>query len=253
MSNANTSTSICKQKVGQSATSWAVIVASMLTLLAGCIPQAARDHARFLAALTEKVKAEGERFAATRQELDQARQRNMDVLEANALEAEQAAAHALQVWRIADSNREVEIYGQVRDAADSYSNALEEVTELRKRQEKDLAAVRTAVQIRSDDLAKASSALSQLAEAPDFQAQVKFFTGYGKAVNEAVKKAEEAAKKDADEAKKVSEEQQKATAEAAASDRVKAAAVRAAAVPRVQQPPAPAATQPAPTTAPANN
>jgi hypothetical protein len=110
---------MCKQKVGRSATSWAVIFASMLTLLAGCIPQAARDHARFLAALTEKVKAEGEQFAESRQEIDKARQRNMDILEANALEAEQAAAHALLVWRIAKTDRQSEIYSQVRDAADS--------------------------------------------------------------------------------------------------------------------------------------
>jgi hypothetical protein len=103
------------------------------------------------------------------------------------------------------------------------------VTALRERQAKDLAAVRTAVQIRSDDLAKTSNALSQLTEAPDFQAQVKFFVDYGKAVNAAVKKSQEDAKKQADEAQKVSDQQQKATAKAAASDREKADAMRAAA------------------------
>lgn len=218
----------------------AALLVVALGAVGGCVPQQARDHARMLAALTERVRADGERFASSRQELDLARQQNTDVLEANALEAEQSARHALDVWRIAGADREAGVYAQLRDAADAYAGSLKEAADLRERQRRDLESLRTAVHVRSDELAATASALSQLSEPPDFSSQVKFFIAYGKAVRDQVRKANEDAEKQLDEGKEVAEDQATAVADAAAADRAKSGAVR-----RASAAPRRAATQPA--------
>lgn len=187
--------------------------------VAGCVPKEARDHARFLSALTDKVRTDGEQFATFRDELDRARQLNTDILEANALEAEHSARHALDVWQLAATDDQTRLYTRVREAADRYEAMLKEVAGLRERQERERAAVASAVHVRSDDLARTSQLLVQLSEEPDFQSQVKFFVEYGKAVNEAVKKAQKEAEAQAKEGKKTAEDQRDALAAAANTDR----------------------------------
>jgi hypothetical protein len=192
-----------------------LITVTAALVCTGCIPQSARNDARLLAALTQKVKTDGVAFTAFRDDLDRARQRNIDVLEENVLEVEQATRHVLDVWDLSADKKPLEFFTKVHAATDRYAQALKDMADLRARQAKEMAELRRGVEIRSSQLEETAKALARLAEAPNFQAQAQFLIGYAKDLNEVLKKARAKAAEEANTAKKGVEKKGEDTQKAA--------------------------------------
>jgi hypothetical protein len=166
----------------------------LLGAVTGCVPTTARDDARLMSALTEKVARKGQQFAAFRQSLAEARQRNIDALERNALASEQTVQHTQSLWTIGNLNDQLKAYRDVQTAMDLSAKQREASVKLREEQAAALDAVHTGVNLRTDNLAATSQALARLAEEPDLETQVKFLIGFGRAVQKSLKEAEEQAK-----------------------------------------------------------
>ena len=164
----------------------------------GCVPHSARNDARLVSVLTDNVARKGEQFAAFREALAKARQRNMDALERSALESEQGVQQVQSIWTIANLNAQAKAFQDLQVAMDVSSQQRAASAKLKEEQAKALDALHTGVRVRTDDLAATSKALARLAEEPDIQSQLKFLAAFGREVKKALDEAEKQAKAQAD-------------------------------------------------------
>lgn len=172
------------------------MVAMLCTALAACsVPGEARQGARVLAAYTNQVKAETDRFAKTRTALARARQRNMNELEDSALVTEQANQREFFLWgfeKPAPGPGRQELYQGVLAAADANRKSLEELATLRKEHEARVAKAIARVQTRTAELAETAKALAQIGEKPNFQGRMRFYLCFFESVHRSIEETQQA-------------------------------------------------------------
>ena len=181
--------------MGQAHVVRSTLIFAGMILMAGCASQELRQGTNQVAVFTQQVSEDGAEFARSRTSLARARRANIAMLEGNAIELETAVNRDLDIWRLAGATgaRRVQLLEGIRTYAQNAAQRNTELSELRKRHEISIAQAKTAVDIRQAELAKVSSALSQLAQERDSKAQINFLVGYFKEVKSAIDKAKEEA------------------------------------------------------------
>lgn len=186
-----------------SARAWTIPVLPPLLLgvllglgLAACgVPGEARRGARVLAAYTNQVKAETERFAKARTALARARQRNVDALEQSAVATEQANQREIFLWAFekpAPGPDRQALYQSIVAASDATRQQLDDLAALRKQHEARVAQATTRVNARTAELAEAAKALAQLGEKPAFKQRMKFYLCFFESVHRSIEEAQQA-------------------------------------------------------------
>ena len=164
--------------------------------LAACsVPGEARQGARVLAAYTNQVKAETERFAKTRTALAKARQRNINELEDSAVVTEQANQREIFLWgfeKPAPGPGRQELFQGILAAADASRKNLDDLAALRKEHEARVARATARVQTRTAELAETAKALAQIGEKPDFQGRMKFYLCFFESVHRSIEETQKA-------------------------------------------------------------
>jgi hypothetical protein len=167
-----------------------------LGLVTACgVPGEARRGARVLAAYTNQVKAETERFAKARTALARARQRNVDELEQSAVATEQANQREIFLWAFekpAPGPSRQELYQGIVAASDATRKQLDDLAALRKQHEARVAQATTRVNARTIELAEAAKALAQLGEKPSFKQRMKFYLCFFESVHRSIEDAQQA-------------------------------------------------------------
>jgi hypothetical protein len=168
----------------------------LLVGLAACgVPGEARRGARVLAAYTNQVKAETERFAKGRTALARARQRNVDELEQSAVATEQANVREVFLWgfeRPAPGPGRQELYQGIVATSDATRKHLDDLAALRKQHEARVAQAAMRVSARTAELAGTAKALAQLAENPSFKQRMKFYLCFFESVHRSIEDAQQA-------------------------------------------------------------
>jgi hypothetical protein len=164
--------------------------------LAACgVPGEARRGARVLAAYTNQVKAETDRFARGRAALTRARQRNVDELAQSAVATEQSNVREIFLWgyeKPAPGPGRQELYQGIVAASDATRKQLDDLAALRKQHEVRVAQATTRVGARTAELAKAAKALAQLGENPSFKQRMKFYLCFFESVHRSIEDAQQA-------------------------------------------------------------
>ncbi|HWN67647.1 MAG TPA: hypothetical protein VNM90_08400 [Haliangium sp.] len=171
------------------------VLCTALALGACSVPGEARQGAKVLAAYTNQVKAETERFGKARTALARARQRNMNELEDSAVLTEQANQRELFLWgfdKPAPGPGRQELYQGILAGADASRKNLDELAALRKEHEARVAKATARVQTRTAELAETAKALAQLGEKPNFQGRMKFYLCFFESVHHSIAEAQRA-------------------------------------------------------------
>jgi len=166
-----------------------MIVCGVLLGPVGCVGSQLRAEAVELAALTEHVAATGQRVQASRDALATARTDNLHQLEDSALELEGEAARSTAAWKLAGLKVQVELYQGVRSAVEAESERLHERNEQRERHAEELAAARSAANVRAKELRAVANSLSRLGEEMSTKAYIEFYADFAKEVREAIDEA----------------------------------------------------------------
>jgi hypothetical protein len=171
------------------------VLGAALALAACSVPGEARQGARVLAAYTNQVKGETERFAKARTALAKARQRNMNELEDSAVVTEQANQREFFLWgfdKPAPGPGRQELYQGIVAAADASRKNLDDLAALRKEHEARVAKATARVQARTAELAETAKALAQIGEKPDFQGRMKFYMCFFESVHRSIEESQKA-------------------------------------------------------------
>lgn len=172
------------------------LLLGLLLGLAACgVPGEARRGARVLAAYTNQVKAETERFAKGRAALARARQRNVNELEQSAVVTEQSNVREIFLWgfeKPAPGPGRQELYQGIVAASDATRKQLDDLAALRKQHEARVAQATTRVSARTAELAEAAKALAQLGENPSFKQRMKFYLCFFESVHRSIEDAQQA-------------------------------------------------------------
>lgn len=178
----------------------------LLLLVAGCaVPQKARDDASLLAAYTNKVKSDAERYRSFRDDLAKARWDNMHLLERDTLEVHQETVTFVGAWEAAEDRGRIRLYNAVVAAAAEAADQQDKFRELLEKQKHIRKETKTLFKVRSEKLQETAKALAALGKQPDYEAQgkylVDFFREVKKSVDEANAEAKEQAERGQDEGK----------------------------------------------------
>jgi len=164
--------------------------------LAACgVPGEARRGARVLAAYTNQVKVETDRYARGRAALARARQRNVDELEQSAVATEQSNRREIFLWgfeKPAPGPGRQELYQGIVAASDATRKQLDDLAALRKQHEARVAQAATRVSARTAELAGAAKALAQLDGNPSFKQRMKFYLCFFESVHRSIEDAQQA-------------------------------------------------------------
>jgi hypothetical protein len=166
-----------------------------LALAACSVPGEARQGARVLAAYTNQVKAETERYAKGRTALAKARQRNMNELEDSAMVMEQSNQREVFLWgfeKPAPGPGRQEVYQGIVAAADANRKNLDDLAALRKEHEARVAKATARVKTRTAELAETAKALAQIGEKPDFKGRMTFYLCFFESVHRSIEETQKA-------------------------------------------------------------
>jgi hypothetical protein len=181
--------------LSQRTRSMVAVLGTALALAACSVPGEARQGARVLAAYTNQVKAETERYGKTRTALARARQRNTNEPEDHAVVTEQANQREIFLWSFekpAPGPGRQELYQGVLAAADTSRKNLDELAALRKEHEARVTKATARVQTRTAELAETAKALAQIGEKPDFQGRMKFYLCFFESVHRSIEETQQA-------------------------------------------------------------
>ncbi|WP_428267118.1 hypothetical protein [Haliangium sp.] len=163
---------------------------------AGCgVPKEARNGATLMAAYTNQIKAESERFAASRTTLAKARQHNMNGLEESALTTEQSNQREVFLWGFekASVGRDRQnLYEGIVAGTTTTRTQREALRTLREEHGKKVEAAKTRVEVRSAELAKAAKALAELGNEPSFKDRMQFYLCFFETVHADIEQARQA-------------------------------------------------------------
>ena len=151
-----------------------------------------RRIARLLAAYTNQVKASGEKFAASRDQLARARLSNINRLQLSATETENENGNTLRVWAIAgDSNR----FGLFQGVLEATNEAVKQqiaIEILQREQEQNVKEATSKVRFQSKKLADTAKALGDVATKPNLKGRLTFLRAFVLDVRSEIQAAEEA-------------------------------------------------------------
>ena len=197
-----------------------IMIAAGCVLMSGCEgPPHARESALALAAYTSSVQAQVARFEVTQASIDNARRRNIDLLEASALEIAAENGRDLEILRLTSSTKKTaEVFDAIIAASDRAAASAAKAATAREEALRRTSTTRAKASARIGKLAATSKSLAQLGEEVDLEGQVRFLVGFFRDVK---KKLDELEKSDdADDTKKAAEtETNKAVTKGAKSRR----------------------------------
>jgi hypothetical protein len=215
------------------------VLGTALALAACSVPGEARQSARVLAAYTNQVKAETERYAKSRTALAKSRQRSMNALEDSAVVTEQDSQSKIALWGFeqpAPGPGRQELYQRVLAAADAHRKNLDELAALRKEHEARMAKATARVQTRAAELAATAKALAQIGEKPDFKGRMKFYLCFFESVHQSIAEAQDAAADQAEAAVAAADAKNPVAPEASAAEADTAGTATEPAPPAGEQP-----------------
>ena len=173
----------------------------VLTTVACASQKEQRAAARILALHTKTVQSELETFAAHRALANQARQRSINVLDATRLHRENLNDEQLRVWQVSDAPRVALFKGVVGATEAAAARAAEAEAQMRAN-EASLAAMKSQVATRRDQLLKTTKLLAALGERDRLKAQLEFYRAFWSDVRSSVEDAAQASAQAADAATK---------------------------------------------------
>ena len=125
-----------------------------------------RELAAELAASLTLVASEGRAFAGARDELARARLRNMQALENSMIRMQEGNEVDVRAWEVVGETYRVNLFKSVLGTTDDIATWRAATAERQAQQQRDLAAARSAVNLKTSQLSSAAASLAALAEPP---------------------------------------------------------------------------------------
>jgi hypothetical protein len=167
---------------------WLTLLSSFL--LAGCAgPRTARETAGTLALYTAQLKAQTDRFAASRTELTKMRTASLGLLEESALEAETRNNSIVQIWSLAGRSDDVELVNNLQNAAAFAEKQQDALETLKEQHLQAVQAAKTAVDFQGKKLDDVAKGLGTLAQKPALKDELSFLAGFISEVQNDLQKA----------------------------------------------------------------
>jgi hypothetical protein len=165
-------------------------------ILTSCsVPMEARKSAEFVSTKIVQLQKNSEQFSKSRLALGQARKRNMNRLENNAIETERNNGVELGLWNLGNlgtksKDRRILLYEYIHETTENAYNQHLETVKRRNDQEKFTSDMKSVINFKSKKLAETAESLSALAKQPDLEEQLEFLIAFGQDVWESVEKLE---------------------------------------------------------------
>jgi hypothetical protein len=168
----------------------------------GCAStQETREGARLVAAYTEKIRSEAKGIVDDSEGFTKLRQKNLNRLELNAVETENANILQREVWNIVSEkdkkDQRLKLLDQIAHTAKMVDEQKKSLDDLHISQEKLVKDTKINFKLNLDKLSESAKAMGQLAEKPDFGDNLKFFAGFFKTVKTNIDKSNQEAKSQA--------------------------------------------------------